>query len=253
MHVMTEHRREGVLQPEIARNRGGQAAVERPVSEADAASQHQRFLRRLFERQEELDRAHASALSEGLAQRLVGALLHLQTFQQCQEFSATHAEKSFRVGLRLLQEGIREAGQIARQLRPPTCDDDPVAVNIEALIHEAQRSSGPKIALRVEGNVGRFAPAVELALFRIASELLGNACRHSGSENVRVTVARTGEHLRLELEDWGQGFDPAGVNGTTFGLEEVRQRAGLLGGEIALESAPGKGTRVVVNIPIDHE
>jgi signal transduction histidine kinase len=65
-------------------------------------------------------------------------------------------------------------------------------------------------------------------------------------------VTRTNDRLRLEIEDWGIGFDAATVDGDAFGLQEVRQRVRLLGGEVSVDSVPGKGTRVVVSFPVDE-
>jgi signal transduction histidine kinase len=59
-----------------------------------------------------------------------------------------------------------------------------------------------------------------------------------------------GEHVRLEIRDWGTGFDPKAVPKSRFGLEGIRQRAKLLGGRCSIRSKPGKGTRVRVELPV---
>ena len=65
-----------------------------------------------------------------------------------------------------------------------------------------------------------------------------------------MELARTNGHVHLGVRDWGIGFDPATVNGDGFGLREVRARVELLGGRIAIDSTPGNGTRVVVELPV---
>ena len=91
--------------------------------------------------------------------------------------------------------------------------------------------------------------ATEVAVYRIVQQALHNICRHSGAEHADIRLFRKGDRLRMEIEDRGIGFDPANVNEDRFGLEGIRQRAGQLHGRATIESAPGKGTRIVVDLP----
>jgi len=88
------------------------------------------------------------------------------------------------------------------------------------------------------------------ALYRIVQEALTNACKHSKSEKVKVTLAQEGQDVRLEVRDWGIGFDPESVGKGHFGLESIRQRVRLLGGRLTIESTLGSGTLVQVVVPI---
>jgi signal transduction histidine kinase len=91
---------------------------------------------------------------------------------------------------------------------------------------------------------------LENAVYRIFQEALTNACKHSRSKKVMVTLAQEGSEVRLEVQDWGSGFDPGAVGKGHFGLEGIRQRVRLLGGRLAIESTPGSGTVVRVVVPI---
>lgn len=93
---------------------------------------------------------------------------------------------------------------------------------------------------------------VEHTVYRIIQEALTNARRHSQSENVRVESLQNGNRLRIAVEDWGVGFDPDNVSSSHFGLAGIRERAERLGGHATIHSAPGKGTRIVVEIPIER-
>ena len=97
---------------------------------------------------------------------------------------------------------------------------------------------------------GRLPPILENALYRIAQEALTNACKHSKSKKVTVTMTQEGQDVRLEVRDWGIGFDPESVEKGHFGLEGIRQRVRLLGGRLTIESTPGSGTLVQVVVPI---
>ena len=81
-------------------------------------------------------------------------------------------------------------------------------------------------------------------------ECLTNACRYSRSPKVRVELAQVGGRLRIEVQDWGVGFDPEQVRNDHFGLQGIRERARLLGGASTIEAAPQQGTHVVVELPL---
>jgi signal transduction histidine kinase len=85
---------------------------------------------------------------------------------------------------------------------------------------------------------------------QIAQEGLTNACQHSKSEKVRVSLLQHGDEVRIEIRDWGTGFDPKAVPKNRFGLEGIRQRARLLGGKCSIRSRTGKGTWITVELPV---
>lgn len=99
----------------------------------------------------------------------------------------------------------------------------------------------------------RLSPTVELQLLRIVQEALSNVRKHSGARRAQVALRCAGGRLQVEVEDDGSGFDPeAGRPGDAprFGLAIMRERAASIGGTIAYHSAPGRGTRVHVDVPL---
>jgi signal transduction histidine kinase len=93
------------------------------------------------------------------------------------------------------------------------------------------------------------AAPLEAAIFRITQEALANIRRHSGGTKARLSLLQHGDWVRLIVRDWGCGFEPGRVQEERFGLQGIRQRARLLGTTATIESAPGKGTIVVVDFP----
>ena len=83
-------------------------------------------------------------------------------------------------------------------------------------------------------------------VYRIVQEGLSNARNHSKSKKIRVSLKQWGDRLRIEIRDWGVGFDPKIAQEDHFGLEGIRERARLLGGECSIKSKAGKGTRIMV-------
>ena len=100
--------------------------------------------------------------------------------------------------------------------------------------------------------------AVETALYRIMQEALSNVARHAGARRVRVLLRRHGATVALVVEDDGQGFDPAqppapSTAARGLGIHSMRERAAVHKGALAIDSAPGRGTRVAVEIPLTTE
>jgi signal transduction histidine kinase len=90
---------------------------------------------------------------------------------------------------------------------------------------------------------------LETNLFRIIQESLTNALRHSNSSRVRILLNRVGQQIQIEVKDWGCGFDPQKVTQERLGIRGICQRAEAFGGQATIDSAPGQGTRIVVEMP----
>jgi signal transduction histidine kinase len=153
--------------------------------------------------------------------------------------------------LERLQEGVH---RLIVNLRPAVLDDLGLAAAINMLADTQLRRGG--IAVRCEtGDLehSRLAPSIEIAVFRIVQEAILNIVRHSGATTVLIQAGMSDGHVWVEIEDDGNGFDlaavrPDGESLRGVGLLGMRERAELLGGRLILESAPGEGTRVKVEI-----
>ena len=112
------------------------------------------------------------------------------------------------------------------------------------------------VALAIDNRVSdlRLAPEQELQVYRIVQEALANVVKHARAAHVRVVIERRADKLHVSVEDDGQGVAPAGAvesgdDGGHYGLEIMRERAQRVGGEIRIQSVPGKGTRVRLTMP----
>lgn len=109
---------------------------------------------------------------------------------------------------------------------------------------------GAKLTIAPGLCVEQLPPETQMQLFRIVQEVLSNARKHSGARSVAVTVAADDDKLSLWIADDGCGFEPgAAGNGHHLGLRTMTERAAELGGSLHIESAPGAGTRVGVEVP----
>ena len=104
------------------------------------------------------------------------------------------------------------------------------------LVNEQSRLKGPKIEYRSRVDFDRLAPILENAIYRIAQEGLANACQHSKSEKVRVSLVQREDRVRIEIRDWGIGFATKAVQENRYGLVGIRQRARLSAASAASEA-----------------
>jgi signal transduction histidine kinase len=133
-------------------------------------------------------------------------------------------------------------------LRPPIIDEQGVAGAVDYLVSEFN-ARGMAIRFTHDMPTDRLFPDLETAIFRIVQEALANVERHSQSKLAEVHVGQRDGTIRIVVRDCGVGFDPDSVAEGHFGLEGIRERARLAGGSASVQSAKGKGTEVVVELP----
>ena len=192
-------------------------------------------------------------IHDGLAQHLTGAMMHFQSFSQLQSNNAEKASEAFDNGLGLLDHALAEARRLIGRVRPPILDEMGIVAAVEHLVAGIKSKGGPEIEVNADVKFDRLDFALENTLFRIIQESLANACMHSNCETVGLTLAQHGKDLCVEIQDWGIGFDVERIREGSFGLESIRERARLLGGNAIIDSEPSKGTRVVVRLPLPEE
>jgi signal transduction histidine kinase len=146
-------------------------------------------------------------------------------------------------------EVVSELRQISRGLRPPTLDDLGVGAALHKLVADFQARTAIPATFRIEGDVRRVAPEVEVGLFRIAQEALNNVARHSEAANVATWLRFTDNEVQLKVKDDGSGFQPGRATEATLGIVGMIERAGLVGGTLDIDSRPGSGTSLRAVIP----
>ena len=139
------------------------------------------------------------------------------------------------------------------ELRPAILDDYGIVPALEWYTEAFSARAGLPAEVVAGDPDLRLDPAAETALFRIAQEALTNAAKHAGAGRVVVSVEATDETVRLKVRDDGCGFaapegHPRDANGG-WGLAIMRERAAAVGGTLSVDSSPGQGTIVVVELP----
>jgi PAS domain S-box-containing protein len=189
-------------------------------------------------------------IHDGLAQYLAAARMQLQVFDGLRESKPEEAKKAYDAATQLVSQSHAEARRLVSEVRPPIIDEIGLETAISHLVHEQRRHGGTEIECQSNVQFGRLPSILENAVYRIVQEALTNACKHSKSKKVTVTMTQEGQNVRLDVRDWGTGFNPGSVEKGHFGLEGIRQRVRLLGGRLTIESTPGSGTLVQAVVPI---
>jgi signal transduction histidine kinase len=151
-----------------------------------------------------------------------------------------------------LAKGIEDGRRVIRGIRPAALDDLGLRAALDDLADEL-RASGIRVEAALDPAIDLVPPPLQTTLYRVVQESFNNVRKHSGSDSVRLTVARVDGHVELTTADSGRGFDQSATTAEGFGLLGVRERVRLLGGECDVDSAPGRGTRLRVTLPIQAD
>ncbi|MFI6770181.1 GAF domain-containing sensor histidine kinase [Streptomyces sp. NPDC050355] len=210
---------------------------------------------RLYERSRELtiagERARlAHELHDAVAQKLFSLRLTAQAATALVDRDPARAKDELHQVAALAAEAADELRAAVVELRPAALDEDGLIATLRSQIQVLDRAHCARVTFAAQG-VRALPAAQEEAVLRVAQEALHNALRHSGAEHVEVTLSRNGHGALLRIADDGSGFDPKAVRraGRHLGLVSMRDRAGGVGGKLTVESEPGKGTAVEMEVP----
>jgi two-component system, NarL family, sensor kinase len=194
----------------------------------------------------------AREIHDTLAQSLAAISMQLETADARAEAGGdARLAAMVRRALTLTRSTLEEARRSVTDLRTPPLEGRTLAESLRALGGELRGVAERPVQLDVVGeDDGGLPAAVEVGLYRIAREALTNVARHARATKARLHLTREQGRVRMRIEDDGTGFDPNGVPPGRFGLLGMSERARLLGGSLRVESAPGEGTVVQVDVPV---
>ena len=198
---------------------------------------------------QELERQRlARELHDETGQALTSILLSLRGLEEVKD------EKTLRTAVgevrELVRSTLQDVRRLAVELRPKALDDFGLVAAVERLTDGFAEQTG--IAVEFVPNLpeGRLPPDVETALYRIVQESLTNVVKHARAGHVSIVLTQKNSSVSVVVEDDGVGFEPARTHDAGLGLVGMRERVGLLGGRLAVESRPGAGTTFVAEVPL---
>jgi NarL family two-component system sensor histidine kinase LiaS len=192
----------------------------------------------------------ARELHDSVKQQVFATSLQIAAARAMIEQDREATESHLAQADELVRMAQRELNVLIHQMRPAALEGKGLAAALGDYAADWSRRSEIPAEVHIRGQ--REIPLeVEQALFRVAQEALANVARHSGAKSVEVDLVYKDRDLTLRIADDGHGFDPAKDRGDGFGLRSMSERLAKLGGNVEVESAPGKGTRVVCVCPLD--
>jgi two-component system CheB/CheR fusion protein len=205
----------------------------------------------LFQAQEEERRRVARELHDDISQRLAVLGMDLQHLSaSVPRDSDTHKmidAVAARTGA--LADDVRK---ISHGLHPSMLDDLGLSYALKALGDEFSERENMMVTLQRQNVPEHIPQNAAAALYRITQEALRNVAKHAGRTHVKITLEALDQKLRLEIADFGEGFDMESTR-QGLGLISMAERANLVNGKLSIHSALGKGTTVAVEVPLDTE
>jgi signal transduction histidine kinase len=182
--------------------------------------------------------------------------MQLEAADQALPEDMTTVENHIRKARETARASLREARRLVLALQPEPLEESSLA---EALRREAEHwtmDCGIKTNYSVTGDPISLHPQVEVTLLRAMQEGLVNVQKHAEAQEVNITLSYMADQVALDIQDDGQGFDPQNLDSSAgeggFGLRAMRQRVEQTGGTVIIESAPGQGTTLVIQVPIEE-
>ena len=214
------------------------------------------YQRRLDERVNERMRI-ARDLHDTLLQSFHGLLLRLQTASYLLLEHPADAKEKLDGAIQHAAKAITEGRDAVQSLRASTVERNDLAAAIRTLGDELASDPGAhppaSFSVAIEGETRDLHPIARDEIYKVAAEAVRNAYRHAQASRVEVEIHYDNQQFRLRVRDDGRGIDPRVLGGQTieghYGLRGMPERAGLIGGKVAVRSEAGAGTEVELSIP----
>jgi signal transduction histidine kinase len=233
----------------------------RAAEHAALAWEKQRLAAELADRERQVGRlaGHMAEVEEG-ERRRISRELHDETGQVLLylrlklEMLDAAAPEPMRAGLtearELIDRMVVEIRRLIADLSPSVLDSAGLATAVRQLVTRFRRASGLSVRLRMP-SLPRLPDRIEVLVYRLLQECTSNIARHSTASAVNISLSAADQKLRLAIHDDGIGFrmEEAGRKAGSFGLAGMRERVALAGGQFAIHSQPGQGTRIEVELP----
>jgi two-component system, NarL family, sensor histidine kinase DegS len=247
------------LQSERAHLERFKAALERARASTDSASPVTASLgsrsplasvEMLVNAQETERQRLSRQMHDGPAQALSNFILQTEIAMRLMDIDAVQAREELNSLKTSAMGTFQKVRNFIFELRPMMLDDLGLAPTIRRYADAFKEQTGLDVNVTITGQERRLEPYLEIMLFRAIQELLGNAARHSQASAVKVIVDLGEDRVRVSVDDNGKGFDPDSIQqGNNLGLKLIRERTEMLGGSFEIDSALGKGARILFAVP----
>lgn len=204
--------------------------------------------RRLVTAQEKERREIGRELHDELGGALTGIRLALA---RSEKRLGEKAQSELKKVDSLLDETMNLVSTLSNNMRPGVLYEFGLVEALKWYFERYTRQTGVKICFTQDELDSRCSDVIEMTAYRIVQESLTNVARHAGAKKATVLIRSDSEKLYLHIEDEGCGFDPQESDITSSGISGMQDRALVAGGDLVVDSSPGRGTRVACELPLD--
>lgn len=220
-------------------------------------SQKRSFASQIIKAQEEERKRVARDIHDGPAQTMANVIIQAEICEKLFEKDIDKARQELKELKDIVRGSLKELRKIIFNLRPSALDDLGLEAVVRRSCSEFQEDTGVNTEFKVFGDKMRLDSSIEVTLFRIIQESLSNIKKHAGANNAVIKLEIGKGMVNLKIADDGGGFqlnpeaDPSMHD--HFGLLSIKERTELLNGSLNIESAPGKGTKISITIPVKEK
>jgi signal transduction histidine kinase len=202
--------------------------------------------------QEQERRRISRELHDETGQELMVIRLYLGMLES--SVKARNPRVKIRETLDVVDQTINGIRRIIARLSPLLLQELGLIAAIRKEAKDLARDTGVKSRVTVSDAIGRMPPETEAAIYRVVQEALHNVAKHAQAQTVSIQMEQQNDELRLLIEDDGIGIQGkySSCRGRSFGLAGIKERVGMLGGRVRINSGRGKGTRIEVTVPTGH-
>ncbi len=211
--------------------------------------------RQLLSAQEEERKKISRELHDVIAQTLTGINVRLAALKTDSTVSSKALKSKITSTQELVEKSVDIVHRFARELRPSVLDDLGLIPALQTFMTSYMKDTGIRVKMKVFAGIEQTDGNTRTVLYRIAQEALTNVARHAQASQAELSIQNAGGGICMEITDNGCGFAVEGKGSAKknnrLGLLGMRERVEMIGGTFCVESAPGKGTTIRVEIPTE--
>ena len=210
---------------------------------------------RIIALEEDVRKELARDFHDGPAQTLAAMIMGIELVEALPEQISESLAEGLTELRAMATKTLHQVRNMIFELRPVILKTQGLEPALHSYVERLREAEDMNIHLKVEGLEERLLARLEEICFSIIQEAISNVKRHANEKNVWLTAIRRGDEFQVVIKDDGKGFDLAEVERSydrrgKLGLLNMRERAEMIGGRLSIESAPGKGTTISLNVPL---
>jgi two-component system sensor histidine kinase DegS len=225
-----------------------------PPEMQDSNSDNKQVVAQVIQAQEDERLRVSRQMHDGPAQTMTNLVLRAEICERLLDMDVTRAKTELSGLKSVVNTTLQDTRRFIFDLRPMILDDLGLEPTLRRYMQQFNEKHKIEAGVTISGLNGRLPGQLEVAIFRIVQEAVTNVAKHAHANKVQVTIEANEDILGVTVEDDGAGFsmDEAKVRDPKkLGLTTMRQRAEMFGGQVVVDSTPGRGTRIMTSLPVE--